>query len=63
MVYYEKPLHQQKAYSRYKRASSGLPVSETLPDRILCLPMHPYLKRDDQERIVDVIRGAVEANA
>jgi dTDP-4-amino-4,6-dideoxygalactose transaminase len=63
MVYYEKPLHQQKAYSRYKRASGGLPVSETLPDRILCLPMHPYLKRDDQERIVDVIRGAVEANA
>ena len=63
MVYYEKPLHQQKAYSRYKCASGGLPVSETLPDRILCLPMHPYLKRDDQERIVDVIRGAVEANA
>jgi dTDP-4-amino-4,6-dideoxygalactose transaminase len=63
MVYYEKPLHQQKAYSRYKCASGGLPVSETLPDRILCLPIHPYLKRDDQERIVDVIRGAVEANA
>lgn len=63
MVYYEKPLHQQKAYSRYKRASGGLSVSETLPDRILCLPMHPYLKRDDQERIIDVIRGAVEANA
>jgi dTDP-4-amino-4,6-dideoxygalactose transaminase len=63
MVYYEKPLHQQKAYSRYKRASGGLPVSETLPERILCLPMHPYLKRDDQERIIDVIRGAVEASA
>jgi dTDP-4-amino-4,6-dideoxygalactose transaminase len=63
MVYYEKPLHQQKAYSRYKRASGGLTVSETLPDRILCLPMHPYLKRDDQERIVDVIRGAVEAKS
>lgn len=63
MVYYEKPLHQQKAYSRYKCASGGLAVSETLPDRILCLPMHPYLKRDDQERIIDVIRGAVEANA
>jgi dTDP-4-amino-4,6-dideoxygalactose transaminase len=34
-----------------------------LPERILCLPMHPYLKRDDQERIIDVIRGAVEASA
>ena len=63
MVYYEKPLHQQKAYSRYKCAPGGLPVSETLPDRILCLPMHPYLKRDDQERIIDVIRGVVEANS
>ncbi|MGN6471578.1 MAG: DegT/DnrJ/EryC1/StrS family aminotransferase [Rhizobiaceae bacterium] len=62
VVYYEKPLHLQKAYERYPRASAGLPVSETLPDRILCLPMHPYLSEADQDRIVGVIRKAVGAN-
>ena len=62
VVYYEKSLHLQKAYEHYPRASAGLPVSETLPKRILCLPMHPYLREADQDRIVGVIRKAVRAS-
>jgi dTDP-4-amino-4,6-dideoxygalactose transaminase len=61
VVYYEKPLHLQKAYEHYPRASAGLPVSETLPKRILCLPMHPYLAEADQDRIIATIRKAVAA--
>jgi dTDP-4-amino-4,6-dideoxygalactose transaminase len=61
VVYYEKPLHLQKAYEHYPRASAGLPVSETLPNRILCLPMHPYLSKADQDRIIGTIRKAVKA--
>ncbi len=61
VVYYEKSLHLQKAYEHYPRASAGLPVSETLPHRILCLPMHPYLSAADQDRIIEVIRKAVSA--
>jgi dTDP-4-amino-4,6-dideoxygalactose transaminase len=49
----------QKAYGHYPRASAGLPVSETLPGRILCLPMHPYLSEADQDRIIETIRKAV----
>jgi len=60
VVYYEKPLHLQEAYAVYPRTPAGLPVSETLPDRILCLPMHPYLTEADQDRIVATIRGAVK---
>ncbi|HEU4987501.1 MAG TPA: DegT/DnrJ/EryC1/StrS aminotransferase family protein [Rhizobiaceae bacterium] len=59
VVYYEKPLHVQKAYEHYPRTPSGLTVSETLPDRILCLPMHPYLEKADQDRIIETIRSAV----
>ena len=59
VVYYEKPLHLQKAYEHYPRASAGLPVSETLPNRILCLPMHPYLSEADQDTIIGTIRKAV----
>jgi len=60
VIYYEKALHLQKAYAAFPRVSSGLPVSETLPERILCLPMHPYLKAEDQERIANAIREALK---
>jgi dTDP-4-amino-4,6-dideoxygalactose transaminase len=59
VVYYEKPLHLQQAYAHYPRTSAGLTVSETLPNRILCLPMHPYLSEADQDRIIGTIRKAV----
>lgn len=56
VIYYMKPLHQQVAYKHYPVAPGGLPVSESLPSRILCLPMHPYLSMEDQDRIITVIR-------
>ncbi len=55
VIYYVKPLHQQVAYSRFPVAPGGLPVSESLPERILCLPMHPYLTEADQDRIIDAV--------
>lgn len=63
MVYYVKPLHLQKAYEHYPRTPTGLAVSETLPERILCLPMHPYLTAADQDRVVEVIRRTVGEGA
>ena len=59
VIYYVKPLHLQEAYRNYPRASGGLPVSEALPSRILCLPMHPYLSAADQDRVVSLIRDFV----
>ncbi|WP_019169784.1 DegT/DnrJ/EryC1/StrS family aminotransferase [Pseudaminobacter salicylatoxidans] len=55
VIYYVKPLHLQDAYKHYPRTPKGLPVSEGLPERILCLPMHPYLSAEDQDRIVNAI--------
>ncbi|WP_394890812.1 DegT/DnrJ/EryC1/StrS family aminotransferase [Mesorhizobium sp. AaZ16] len=60
VIYYVKPLHQQVAYRDYPVAPGGLPVSEELPKRILCLPMHPYLTVEDQDRIVGAIRSFIE---
>jgi dTDP-4-amino-4,6-dideoxygalactose transaminase len=55
VIYYVKPLHQQVAYSSFPIAPGGLPVSESLPERILCLPMHPYLTDEDIERIIGAV--------
>lgn len=63
VIYYVKPLHLQKAYENFPRAPGGLPVSEELPSRILCLPMHPYLSEADQDRIISAIRDYVGHNA
>jgi dTDP-4-amino-4,6-dideoxygalactose transaminase len=60
VIYYVKPLHEQVAYRHYPVAPGGLPVSESLPKRILCLPMHPYLTVEDQDRIVGAIRSFIE---
>jgi dTDP-4-amino-4,6-dideoxygalactose transaminase len=51
MIYYPKPLHQQKVYAYLEYGESDFPVPEQISRRILSLPMHPYLK-DDQIRII-----------
>ncbi len=63
VIYYVKPLHSQVAYNRFPVAPDGLPVSETLPASILCLPMHPYLSTSDQDRIISTIRNFVGSNS
>ena len=63
VIYYVKPLHQQIAYRDYPVAPGGLPVSEALPEKILCLPMHPYLSEEDQDRIISTIRNFIGSNA
>ncbi|MFC5385310.1 DegT/DnrJ/EryC1/StrS family aminotransferase [Aquamicrobium segne] len=63
VIYYVKPLHEQIAYRHFPRTPTGLAVSESLPQRILCLPMHPYLSNDDQDRIIETIRNYIGSNS
>jgi dTDP-4-amino-4,6-dideoxygalactose transaminase len=59
-IYYAKPLHRQTAYRDYPVAGNGLPVSDRLAGEVLSLPMHPYLDRDIQHRIVSALRAALD---
>lgn len=63
VIYYVKPLHEQVAYRNFPRTPGGLKVSEELPKRILCLPMHPYLSESDQNRIIETVRNYVGSNS
>ncbi|CAB1075940.1 DegT/DnrJ/EryC1/StrS aminotransferase [Olavius algarvensis Delta 1 endosymbiont] len=54
-IYYPKPLHLQSAYSYLNYQKGDFPVSEDCADRILSLPMHPYLSEEDQRTIVNSI--------
>lgn len=61
VVYYVKPLHLQTAYCHFPRAPAGLPVSERVADRVLSLPMHPYLSHVDQDKVIKAIRNFYKA--
>jgi len=51
-IHYPVPAHMQPAYQDIK---AKLPVSECVSKKILCLPMHPYLNKCEQDMIVDII--------
>jgi len=59
VVYYPIPLHMQDAYKDCLSDPDGLLVSEILPKKVLSLPMHPYLSKEDQDIICDSL---LEAN-
>lgn len=59
-VYYPKPLHLQTAFSSLGYKEGDFPVSEKVSQTIFSLPMHPYLKDDQIDRIVQVIKQALD---
>jgi UDP-2-acetamido-2-deoxy-ribo-hexuluronate aminotransferase len=54
-VYYPRPLHLQQAFSDLGYRPGDLPVTEKIASDILSLPMHPYLKPDDQDRVIEAV--------
>ncbi len=55
VIYYPKPLTIQSGYSHYPRVISGAVVSESLSLDVLSLPMHPYLSRLNQDKIISCV--------
>jgi dTDP-4-amino-4,6-dideoxygalactose transaminase len=56
-IYYPRPLHLQTAFADLGYKPGSFPVSESCANRIFSLPMHPYLKEEDQKKIVRCIEG------
>jgi UDP-2-acetamido-2-deoxy-ribo-hexuluronate aminotransferase len=59
MIYYPQPMHLQAPYAPYGGGEGSLPVSETICDEVMSLPMHPYLSEDDAARIAMSVREAL----
>ncbi len=62
-VHYPTPLHLQPVYAELARARGwgrgSFPVSERVADRVLSLPMHPYLTPPEIERVADAVKVAI----
>lgn len=58
-VHYPVPPHLQEAYSDIGYRAGSLPVSEQLAGEILSLPLHPFLRDDEIEYIVDSLAASL----
>ncbi len=58
-VYYPIPLHRQTAYNMYPSDPAGMPATDDAAERVLSLPMHPYLDEATQDTIVATLVKAV----
>lgn len=59
MVYYMKPMHKQGAFEETDSALAECPVTEKLCDRVLSLPMHPYMQEDQIRYVVQIINNSL----
>ena len=58
MIYYPIPLHLQDAFKNLGYSSGDFPESERIAKRIFSIPMHPYLNKSDQDKIIEVVNNA-----
>ncbi|WP_152539942.1 DegT/DnrJ/EryC1/StrS aminotransferase family protein [Afipia sp. P52-10] len=60
-VHYPIPLHKQPAYQSLCRVVGGADVSERVSQRVLSLPMHPYLDEETMQTIVSALGKAAKS--
>ncbi len=59
-IYYPVPLHRQKVFASIA-SGSNFPVTESVTERCLSLPIYPELSNDSVDEICAVIRQALKA--
>jgi dTDP-4-amino-4,6-dideoxygalactose transaminase len=57
MIYYPIPLHLQKSYADLGYRKGDFPMTESLADRVLSLPMYPELRPEDVDLVCETIRS------
>ena len=60
-VYYPKPLHHQTAFKGFP-FPGNLPVSEDLAEKVLSLPIHPYLDEEGMGIVTNALHQAIDKN-
>jgi UDP-2-acetamido-2-deoxy-ribo-hexuluronate aminotransferase len=58
-VHYPVPLHLQPVFANLGYRAGDFPVAEKAAQRVISLPMHPYLSETDQEKVVKALQEAV----
>ena len=59
--YYSVPLHEQPVFENLGYKRGDFPVTEKIGESGLSLPMSPYVKEEDQDRIYQCLKNFMEA--
>jgi dTDP-4-amino-4,6-dideoxygalactose transaminase len=57
MIYYKLPLHLQTVMKRLRYKKGDFPKSEKVSKQIFSIPMHPYLDKNQQNRIIEILNS------
>lgn len=55
-IHYPIPVHMQRAYAR-EFTGERFPVAERLAQEIVSIPMNPYMRRDELEKVVNLVNA------
>jgi dTDP-4-amino-4,6-dideoxygalactose transaminase len=58
-IHYPTPIHLQPACARYGYGRGMLPITETVSDRIVSLPMYPELTAEQRQVVMDSVKESV----
>ena len=59
-VHYPKPIPENKMYNNIEHRKDNLLNTKTVCDTILTLPIHPYMKKDEINKVVNIILITLE---
>ena len=57
VIYYKNPLHLQKVFKNLGYKIGDFPVAEIVSKTILSIPMHPYLLKREQDRVIEALNN------
>ena len=57
MIYYKIPLHLQKVFNYLEYKPGVFPIAEKISKKILSIPMHPYLEKSEQDKILEILHA------
>jgi dTDP-4-amino-4,6-dideoxygalactose transaminase len=63
MIYYPRGMHQQTAFAEIPVYEETFPVSMNVCERVLALPLSPYLTEEDQQKVIRLLREKTGARA
>ncbi len=58
-VHYPIPLHLQPVFANLGHSKGDFPISEKAGERVMSLPMHPYLTEPDQDSVVRALAESI----
>ena len=60
MVYYQKPMHKQQAFSEFNYVEEEYPVTNELCKSVLSIPFYPYMEKEEAEIVAEKIIGCLK---